>query len=118
MKPTQKRFTTENQIIELIEQKKAQCEELIKEAVALDEAAKQCLRQIQVLSEVTITEEIQLKINQLKRDMEMHRDRAEALSQRRHSIEENKLPSLKRTLAAFQTEPLPFINDKAVTLQR
>lgn len=33
-------------------------------------------------------------------------------------IESNKIPQLVRTLAAFQTKPMPFLNDNAVVMEK
>lgn len=63
------------------------------------------------------TREIELNINGLRVCRSNHMRESERLNKTRHRIEEVQLPMLKQALAAMQTQPLPFTEDKSVVLQ-
>lgn len=113
----QKHFNSEREILSLIEKKKAQIAELLALSTECDRQADECVEKIRELSSQWATKEIQMEINQLKVNLDRLRAESKKHNITRHGIEENKLPALKRTLAAFQTAPLPFLKDESVVLQ-
>lgn len=112
----QKRFESEQAIIARIDARKRQVEELLAMSTNCDRQADECARKIAELS-ASPAIGAQLEINQLKVNLDRLRAESKKHNVTRHGIEENTLPTLKRTLAAFNTQPMPFLKDESVVLQ-
>ncbi len=113
----QKRFESKSQIVNLIDSKKRQAAELLELSCSNDRQVQLLLDQIASLSNRTNSKEIQLEITQLQAQINKLRTETLKFNVTRHRIEEHTLPALKRTLAAFNTMPLPIFTDEAVVMQ-
>lgn len=123
MKRKQKRYTEEQQILDAIDRAKAKAQECLTNAVECDRIVEACRKQIAALEAKLESlndkqnRQVMADIDALKYQERFKADEAKRLSARRIRIEQVKLPSLKRTLAAFKTNLLSITDDPGVVLQ-
>jgi hypothetical protein len=97
----QKKFTSEDQIIKAIDKRHEQAEEFTVEAERLERESKELFKLPQMI------EQAKYAYGESKKKR-----------RRAHLIFEKHLPALKRTLAAFRTDTMPFVEDNSVVLEK
>jgi hypothetical protein len=99
----QRKFTSEEQIIKAIEDKKSKVPILLAQADDLEKDGSQFVQNNDVI------------MREVGRDKLKEAKRARRSA---YNIEQKHLPALKRTLAAFRTDTMPFVEDNSVVLQK
>lgn len=108
MKRRQTRYTTENEILAAIDTAKTTADQLIAETQELEEAIRAAVAAIAELESGHLDRKAHDSINELRHIAELNRESCEKKLKRATRLLDVKLPKLKRVLAAFRTEPMPF----------
>lgn len=106
----QTRYTTEDEILAAIDTANTTADQLITETQELEEAIRAAVAAIAELeARNPVDRKAQDRINELRHIAEQNRESCEKKLKRATRLLDVKLPKLKRVLAAFRTEPMPFL---------
>ncbi len=111
----QKTFLTEAEILTKIDRQKELLVTSLKSAEDFDAEAKRNFDEINKVR----TKPLQGHETQHLKETALEcKSKAKKLQRKSFLIEESKLPKLKRTLAAFKTQLMPFETNESVVLQK
>lgn len=123
MKRKQTRYTTEEQIIEVIDRKKAEAKRCLEWAVACDAEVEKAYKSIAELSLQMQSargdkwQKMDEQCRLLKHEADLNKQQAVRCSKRRNRIEGTTLPKLKDCLAEFRTKLMAYTEDPGVVLK-